>query len=67
MFLPEGVSASTAEFMKREGAEIVTAGRIYLEALRAAEEAVARDANAYDRIVCSIAVITANASTMPAE
>ena len=66
MFLPEGVSASTVEFMKREGAEIVTAGKIYLEALRAAEEVVATDPNAYDRTVCSIAVTTANTSTMPA-
>lgn len=33
--------------MEREGAEIVTAGRIYLEALRAAEKAVALDPNAY--------------------
>lgn len=53
MFLPEGVDASTIQFLKREGAEIVTAGRIYLEALRAAEKAVAVDPNAYGRTTCS--------------
>ncbi|KAH9934924.1 tryptophan synthase beta subunit-like PLP-dependent enzyme [Fomitopsis serialis] len=46
VFLPEGVDASTVEFMKREGAEIVTAGKIYLDASRAAEQAVAADSNA---------------------
>ena len=37
----QGRSASTIEFMQREGAEIVTAGKIYLDALRAPEDAVA--------------------------
>ena len=41
VFLPEGVSAFTVEFMRREGADIVTVGKIYLDALRAAEDAVA--------------------------
>ncbi|KZT65460.1 tryptophan synthase beta subunit-like PLP-dependent enzyme, partial [Daedalea quercina L-15889] len=46
VFLPEGVSASTVGFMKREGAEIVTVGKVYLDALRAAEKAVEADSNA---------------------
>jgi len=46
VFLPEGVSASTAGFLKREGAEIVTVGKIYLDALKAAERAVETDSNA---------------------
>ncbi|KAH9842922.1 tryptophan synthase beta subunit-like PLP-dependent enzyme [Rhodofomes roseus] len=46
VFLPEGVSASTVEFLKREGAEVVTAGKIYLDALRAAEKAVETQSNA---------------------
>ena len=61
VFLPEGVSASTVQFMKREGAEIVTAGKIYLDALRAAEKAVEIDSNAYGRPICLRAPSTADA------
>lgn len=46
VFLPEGVSASTVDFMKREGAEVITEGKCYLQALGAAERAVATDVNA---------------------
>ena len=54
--------------MQREGAEIVTAGKIYLEALRAAEKAVAADPNAYGRPLCSPAADTADpAAGVPAE
>ena len=67
VFLPEGVDASTIEFMQREGAEIVTAGKIYLEALKAAEKAVAADLNAYGLNICSAAADTADASNVPIE
>ncbi|KZT11495.1 tryptophan synthase beta subunit-like PLP-dependent enzyme [Laetiporus sulphureus 93-53] len=46
VYLPEGVGASTIQFMKREGAEIVTVGKFYLQALRKAEEVVKADPNA---------------------
>ena len=50
VFLPAGVSAPTVEFMKREGAEVVTAGNIYLDAKRAAEKLVESESNAYDPV-----------------
>ncbi|KAI0670605.1 tryptophan synthase beta subunit-like PLP-dependent enzyme [Trametes maxima] len=40
VYLPHGVSQSTIDFMRKEGAEVVVAGSYYLEALRRAEEAV---------------------------
>ncbi|PCH38355.1 tryptophan synthase beta subunit-like PLP-dependent enzyme [Wolfiporia cocos MD-104 SS10] len=40
VFLPEGVSASTVDFMRAEGAEIIVGGKCYLQALNAAEDAV---------------------------
>lgn len=47
VFLPAGVSAPTVEFMKKEGAEVVTEGSIYLDAKRAAEKLVESESNAY--------------------
>ena len=46
VFLPAGVSASTMEFMKREGAEVIVEGNIYLDAKRAAEKLVESESNA---------------------
>lgn len=48
VFLPVGVSAPTVEYMKKEGAEVVTAGSIYLDAKRAAEKLVESESNAYE-------------------
>ncbi|GBE82460.1 Catabolic L-serine/threonine dehydratase [Sparassis crispa] len=46
IFLPEGVSRSTIDFMRREGANIVTAGRCYAQALAKAEEVMVADPKA---------------------
>ena len=40
VYLPTGVSAPTIDFMRKLGAEVVIRGSFYLEALRAAREAV---------------------------
>lgn len=40
VYLPEGASQSTLEFLEREGAEVIITGRFYEEALTAAREAV---------------------------
>lgn len=46
MFIPEGVSKSTLDLLKREGAEVVVTGRFYAEALEAAKQVVAKDSKA---------------------
>ncbi|KAA1471236.1 tryptophan synthase beta subunit-like PLP-dependent enzyme [Dentipellis sp. KUC8613] len=46
IFFPEGVAQGTRDFLQTLGAELVVAGRFFLEALRAAEEAVENDPNA---------------------
>ncbi|TFY71758.1 hypothetical protein EVG20_g1259 [Dentipellis fragilis] len=46
IFFPEGVPQGTRDFLQALGAELVVAGRFFLEALRAAEEAVKNDPNA---------------------
>jgi len=39
IYLPQGVDARTHAFLHNVGAEVVVAGRFYLESLRAAEAA----------------------------
>lgn len=46
VFLPEGASASTLEFLKEEGAEVIIEGSYYLQALGAAERVVKEETNA---------------------
>ncbi|KZT11494.1 tryptophan synthase beta subunit-like PLP-dependent enzyme [Laetiporus sulphureus 93-53] len=46
VYLHEGVSTSTIEFLRREGAEVVSVGTCYLHARRKAEEAVKLNTNA---------------------
>ncbi|KDQ59473.1 hypothetical protein JAAARDRAFT_33046 [Jaapia argillacea MUCL 33604] len=45
VYIPEGVSRQTLDFLKKEGAEVVVAGKFYAEALKRAEEAVRSDPN----------------------
>lgn len=47
VFLPEGASASTLEFLKEEGAEVIIEGSYYLQALGAAERVVKEETNAW--------------------
>lgn len=46
VFIPEGVTKSTLDLLKRESAEVVVTGRFYAEALEAAKQVVATDSNA---------------------
>jgi L-serine/L-threonine ammonia-lyase len=46
VFLPEGVSQPTIDFLKKQGAQVVIAGKSYLEALRKAEEVVDKENDA---------------------
>lgn len=46
VFIPEGVTKSTLDLLKRESAEVVVTGRFYAEALEAAKQVVATDGNA---------------------
>ncbi|KAI0933894.1 hypothetical protein AcV5_005913 [Taiwanofungus camphoratus] len=46
VYLPEGVGASTVGFLKQAGAEVITEGKIYLHALKKAEEVVKGESNA---------------------
>ncbi|KAH9951361.1 tryptophan synthase beta subunit-like PLP-dependent enzyme [Amylocystis lapponica] len=46
VFLPAGASRGTLDFLRREGAQIVEDGRLYLDARHNAEAAVQADANA---------------------
>ena len=41
VFIPNGASPDTVNFLKREGSEVIVGGDYYLQALRMAEEAVA--------------------------
>ncbi|RPD53162.1 tryptophan synthase beta subunit-like PLP-dependent enzyme [Lentinus tigrinus ALCF2SS1-7] len=45
VYLPHGVSQSTIDFMRKDGAEVVVEGSYYHEALQAAHKAVAADPN----------------------
>ncbi|KAJ8453930.1 hypothetical protein ONZ51_g13322 [Trametes cubensis] len=46
VFLPHGVSQSTIDYMRKEGAEIVIEGNYYLQARQAAQKAVDADPKA---------------------
>ncbi|KAH9483729.1 Serine dehydratase-like [Psilocybe cubensis] len=46
VFIPEGVTATTLALLKREGAEVIVGGRQYSEALKRAEELVAKEPHA---------------------
>ena len=46
VFLPHGVSQSTIDFMRKEGAEVVIGGDCYLQALQRAQAAVDAEAKA---------------------
>ncbi|KAI0362688.1 tryptophan synthase beta subunit-like PLP-dependent enzyme [Trametes cingulata] len=46
VYLPHGVSQSTIDFMRKEGAEVVIAGNYYLQALQRAQEAVDAESKA---------------------
>ncbi|KAI0049992.1 tryptophan synthase beta subunit-like PLP-dependent enzyme [Auriscalpium vulgare] len=46
VFLPEGVSESTKSYLQKMGAELVVAGKFYMEAVRAAKAVVDREENA---------------------
>ena len=41
VYLPHGVSQSTIDFMRQDGAEVVVEGSYYQEALQCAQKAVA--------------------------
>jgi len=41
VFIPNGASSDTVNFLEREGSEVIVGGEYYLQALRMAEEAVA--------------------------
>lgn len=46
VFIPNGASPDTVNFLKREGSEVIVGGEYYLQALRMAEEAVAASLHA---------------------
>ncbi|KAI0720836.1 tryptophan synthase beta subunit-like PLP-dependent enzyme [Cerioporus squamosus] len=46
VYLPHGVSQSTIDFMRKDGAEVVVEGSYYLEAYRRAQQAVEADPDA---------------------
>ena len=46
VFIPNGASPDTVNFLKREGSEVIVGGEYYLQALRMAEEAVAANLHA---------------------
>ncbi|RPD65899.1 tryptophan synthase beta subunit-like PLP-dependent enzyme [Lentinus tigrinus ALCF2SS1-7] len=46
VYLPHGVSQSTIDFMRKEGAEVVIEGDYYLQALQRAQQAVEAEPNA---------------------
>ena len=46
VFIPNGASPDTVNFLKREGSEVIVGGDYYLQALRMAEDAVAADLHA---------------------
>ena len=50
VYLPHGVSQSTIDFMRKEGAEVVIEGHYYLQALQRAQQAVESEPNAYVRV-----------------
>lgn len=43
VFIPEGVSESTINLLREQDADVVIRGRIYLEALSAAQQAVEKE------------------------
>lgn len=47
VYIPEGVSQRTLDFLKKEHAEVVITGKYYLQALNRAEEALKFGENAY--------------------
>ena len=47
VYIPEGASEAIVNFLKREGSEVILAGKYYLQSLRAAEEAVRNDPLGY--------------------
>ena len=47
VFIPNGLSPDTVNFLKREGSEVVIGGDYYIQALRRAEDAVAANPYAY--------------------
>lgn len=46
VYIPEGVSQSTVDFLKKERAEVVITGKYYLQALQSAEETIKNEENA---------------------
>ena len=46
VYLPRGVSQSTIDFMRKDGAEVVVEGSYYQEALQCAQKAVAINTHA---------------------
>jgi len=46
VFIPNGASLDTVNFLKREGSEVIVGGDYYLQALGMAEDAVAADLHA---------------------
>ena len=46
VFIPNGASLETVNFLEREGSEVVVGGDYYLQALRKAEDAVAANLHA---------------------
>ena len=46
VFLPEGVTKSTLQFLQGEEANVIVKGRHYAEALKAAQEMVAKNQQA---------------------
>jgi len=47
VFIPEGVTKTTLQLLEREKAEVVVIGRHYAEALKAAQEMVAKNQQAW--------------------